>query len=115
MSAEELRASINRAAGMPPSGGSTPAALRRVEGELDRCHRESARLDLELTKARMANQALLADAARPGWFVARDGGHTCLDCAGEIRRGEAYELVPGEGPDALRHVHCRDHIEGATE
>lgn len=40
------------------------------------------------------------------WLVARDGGRDCLFCGTEIRRGEAYELVPDQGLDALRHIHC---------
>lgn len=40
------------------------------------------------------------------WIVARDGGRDCERCEQEIRRGEAYEYVPGGGPDDLRHIHC---------
>lgn len=47
----------------------------------------------------------LANAARSGWIVARDGGRTCLDCGAEIRRGEAYELQPGTG-GLLVHIYC---------
>jgi DNA repair exonuclease SbcCD ATPase subunit len=166
VSAEELRASINRAAGMPPSGEPTSAALRRVTDERDaaneltdkiavelrgvtkerdalarRCavrfeetqalkaELESARAELalvrrqrdtlraDLDRARNRAEAAereLAYAARSGWIVARDGGRDCLDCDREIRRGEAYELVPGEGPDALRHVHCRPKEKSMT-
>jgi hypothetical protein len=41
------------------------------------------------------------------WMVARDGGRFCERCEWEIRRGEAYELLPGSG-GLLQHVHCPD-------
>jgi hypothetical protein len=41
------------------------------------------------------------------WMVARDGGRFCEGCEWEIRRGEAYELLPGTG-GLLQHVHCPD-------
>lgn len=43
--------------------------------------------------------------AARGWIVARDGGRDCERCEGEIRRGEAYELLPGSG-GLLAHIHC---------
>lgn len=103
--------------------------LREVEAERDEARRACADLAMQLAAAIVeigdlradrneqyrtltghADQARaeLASAARMGWIVARDGGRHCLFCGREIRRGEAYELVPGEGPDALRHVHCRN-------
>lgn len=82
-----------------------------TEAELSTARRELELLRRQLAEARTDADVArdeLASAARSGWIVARDGGRTCLDCGREIRRGEAYELVPGEGLDALRHVHCRD-------
>lgn len=46
-------------------------------------------------------------AAGQHWIVARDGGRFCERCEWEIRRGEAYELLPGSG-GLLQHVHCPD-------
>jgi len=43
-----------------------------------------------------------------GWIVAHDGGRDCERCDQEIRRGEAYEFAPGDDPDGLRHIHCRN-------
>lgn len=51
--------------------------------------------------------------ALASWIVARDGGRDCVSCGQEIRRGEAYELMPGV--DELRHVHCPDRTEGGTD
>jgi hypothetical protein len=104
---------------------STSALPRQTQADLTRvtAERDDARAELATTQDELAAAVDLAARARadlarlrvqfrdliarPGWIVARDGGRDCLRCDGEIRRGEAYELVPGEGPDALRHVHCR--------
>lgn len=74
---------------------------RNTERNLNRAELASARQELALLRARFGDLV-----AQSSWIVARDGGRDCLFCDGEIQRGEAYELVPGEGPDALRHVHC---------
>lgn len=49
--------------------------------------------------------------AQPGWIVARGGGRDCTRCGQEIRRGEAYELMPGV--DQLQHIRCQYRTEGA--
>jgi len=109
-------------------GESTSAQLRRTQqalaasqADLTRVEAERDALTLLLAEARreladtkpcswrgLAEQLLRerADAARSGWIVARDGGRPCVFCDQEIRRGQAYELVPGGGLDDLRHVHC---------
>jgi hypothetical protein len=53
-----------------------------------------------------------AYAAR-SWMVARDGGRFCERCEAEVRRGEAYELLPGSG-GLLQHVHCPDQGRTAS-
>jgi hypothetical protein len=47
------------------------------------------------------------------WVVARDGGRFCECCEWEIRRGEAYEPLPGSG-GLLQHVHCPDQATGGN-
>lgn len=96
------------------------AAERRLEAlgrERDYLRRQKRDLETRLCQERIDADVArdeLASAARSGWIVARDGGRACLDCGREIRRGEAYALVPGEGLDALRHVHCRDEEKSMT-
>ena len=93
------------------AGGSTSARLRQALQDLAASQADLTRVEAMRDEyRRQADLARdeLANAARSSWIVARDGGRDCLFCWREIRRGEAYELVPGEGPDALRHIHCPD-------
>jgi hypothetical protein len=58
VSAEELRASINRAAGMPPSGEPTSAALRRVTDERDAANELTDKIAVELRGVTKERDAL---------------------------------------------------------
>jgi hypothetical protein len=58
VSADELRASINRAAGMPPSGESTSAALRRVTAERDQANELTDKIAVELRGVTRERDAL---------------------------------------------------------
>lgn len=86
---------------------------QRIEGI--QAH-ESTRLELLSVRAELASarqelaqrRAQFGDlAAQHEWIVARDGGRCCERCEAEIRRGEAYEQMPGSG-GLLTHVHCPD-------
>jgi hypothetical protein len=75
---------------------------------------DSLRSQRDLARAEVATaskEVRLLRAARQ-WVVAPDGGRDCVRCEQEIRRGEAYELLPGV--DELAHIRCPNPItEGA--
>lgn len=83
--------------------------------ERDGLSAELASARAELDAVRTARDNLdreLAENARASWIVARDGGRDCVRCEQEIRRGEAYELMPGV--DQLQHIHCPTEPEERT-
>lgn len=73
------------------------ARLKETRRWLDIAYRERVDLATELEQLRHAG----------GWMVARADGGGCLFCGKEITRGQAFQLVPGEGKE-IQHVHCPD-------
>lgn len=105
---EQERDEARQLLGQVQSGA---AALAEVALERRR-ERNNAWRERDLARAELATaskEVRLLRAARQ-WVVARDGDRYCERCEQEIRRGEAYELLPDV--DQLRHIHCR--TEGAT-
>ncbi len=86
------------------------AAESRRVAQLQVLLAEAARArDLAIAEVATASKEVRTLRAARQWIVARDGGRDCVRCEQEIRRGEAYELLPGA--DQLRHIHCRTEGE----
>lgn len=82
----------------------------RIQGGLDRAEAvdEAARWRKRYAVQVDSLMGELEQLRNRPWIVARDAGRDCSACDHGIRRGEAYEPVPGGDPDTLRHIHCPD-------
>lgn len=92
--------------------GSQRTEIQRLEALLGDRRTELEQLRVEYGQARNALDR--EKERRSTWVVARDGGRGCMSCYQEIRRGESYEPVFDDDPDALRHVHCPDAAPAAV-